>query len=148
VNHERLLDQNVQPTPEDMARHIGGKPRELWRSLTEYLSLHYRHVPELDFGGRKYGWSIRYRRGGKTLVTLFPKRGAFTALVVLGRKEVEKAEGTLDKMSAGGRRLFQDTDQLHDGRWLWIRPSSMADVESIKLLVNAKRQPKLPGQSA
>ena len=35
-------------------------------------------------------------------------------------------------------------DALRDGRWLWIRPTSQADIRSIQLLLSAKRRPK-PG---
>jgi len=139
---ERMLNREIEPTEKDVVRHLGAKAAVLWSSLREYLSVHYEHIPELDFGGRNYGWSIRYRKSGKTLVTLYPERNAFTALVVLGKKEVGKTEGFQDKLSIRVRKMLQETDQLHDGRWLWIRPSSKADVESIKLLLSAKRQPK------
>ena len=119
-----------------------GKKARLWSELRTYLADHYDHVPQRDFGGMKYGWSIRYRKSGKTLVTLFPERGAFTALVVLGIKEVAKTEGLLDRLSKNVRALFDESRQLHDGRWLWIRVSSKADVESIRLLLGTKRQPK------
>ena len=137
-----MLNREIEPTEKDVVRHLGAKAAVLWSSLREYLSVHYEHIPELDFGGRNYGWSIRYRKSGKTLVTLYPERNAFTALVVLGKKEVGKTEGFQDKLSIRVRKLLQETDQLHDGRWLWIRPSSKADVQSIKLLLSAKRQPK------
>lgn len=139
---ERMLNKDIEPTEEEMARHIGARADVLWSSLREYLSVYYDHAPALDFGGQNYGWSIRYRKSGKTLATLFPERSAFAALVVLGKKEVGKTEGVLDKLSIRVRKLFQETDQLHDGRWVWIRPSSIADVESIKLLLSTKRQPK------
>ncbi len=40
------------------------------------------------------------------------------------------------------RQLLADTDQLHDGRWLWIRVRRPADVKSIKDLLKIKRKPK------
>ena len=142
MSFERMLNKDIEPTEEDIVRHIGARAAVLWSSLREYLSVHYEHLPELNFGGRNYGWSIRYRKSGKTLVTLYPERNAFTALVVLGKKEVAKTEGLLDRLSTNVRSLFQKSHQLHDGRWLWIRPSSKADVKSIKLLLSIKRQPK------
>ena len=51
---------------------------------------------------------------------------------------------TITTMPRSGRvrELFQETDQLHDGRWLWIRPTSKKDVESIELLLSTKRRPR------
>ncbi len=141
MTHERMLDQNTEPTEEDILRTVGER-KDLWLNLQKYLETHYDHVPELDFGGKKYGWAIRYRKSGKTLITLFPEEGAFTALVVLGRKEVEKAQPLLDDLSPGVRTLFENTQQLHDGRWLWIRPNCEGDIESVKTLLGTKRKPK------
>ena len=141
MTHERMLDQNTEPTEEDILRTVGER-KDLWLHLRKYVETHYDFVPELDFGGKKYGWAIRYRKSGKTLITLFPEEGAFTALVVLGRKEVEKAQPLLDDLSPGVRTLFENTQQLHDGRWLWIRPCCEGDIESVKTLLGTKRKPK------
>ncbi|MBU7013453.1 MAG: DUF3788 domain-containing protein [Theionarchaea archaeon] len=141
MRFERMLDQDQEPTREDMLRAVG-ENAGLWQDLLEYLETHYDHVSDLDFGGKKYGWAMRYRKSGKTLVTLFPEKGAFTALVVLGRKEVEKAQALLDDLSPDVRALLENTQQLHDGRWLWIRPGCQADIESIKALLSTKRKPR------
>jgi hypothetical protein len=114
----------------------------LWSSLREHLATHYDHTPELDFGGKKYGWAIRYRKSRKTLITLFPERGGFTVLIVLGRQEAVKANAAPDELSSNVREILESTKQLHDGRWLWIRPTCKADIESIKALLSAKRRPK------
>ena len=141
MTYKRMLNQEDKPTEDEMREWIG-KGAVLWCDLREYLASGYDHVPELDFGGKKYGWSVRYRKSGKTMVTLFPECGGFTALVVLGKKEVVKAEAVPDKLSMKVWKLFRETNQLHDGRWLWIRPSSKADLKSIKMLLNAKRRAK------
>ena len=140
MSYERMLKKECKPTEAEMIKWIG-KRAAFWSDLTEYLSSYYDHIPELDFGGKKYGWSMRYRKSGKTLITLFPECGGFTALVVLGKKEVVKAEIVFEKLSKRVQKLFRETNQLHDGRWLWIRPSTKKDIESIKILLNAKRRP-------
>ncbi len=38
----------------------------------------------------KYIGTLRYRKSGKTLCSFFPEKDAFTVLIVLGKKEVEK----------------------------------------------------------
>jgi hypothetical protein len=141
MNYERMLDKDTEPTEEDMLKRIGEKA-ELWLDLREYLADCYDHVPEVVFGGKKYGWAVRYRKSGKTLVTLFPEEGAFTALVVLGKKEGGKAQALVDELSPDVRTLLDNAEQLHDGRWLWIRPLCTADIESVKSLLGTKRRPK------
>ena len=146
MSNERMLDGNTRPTRKEVLETIENKAA-LWSDLREYLAAHYDHEPELGFDGKKYGWAIRYRKGGKTLVTLYPERGSFTTLVVLGKKEITKAEAVLDMLSKNVRTCFENAVAVHDGRWMWIRPLSKADIESVKHLLSAKRRPKSnPGE--
>jgi hypothetical protein len=96
----------------------------------------------LSFDGEKYGWAIRYRKSGKTLVTLYPERGSFMALVVLGKPELVKAKALAARLSKRVQAVLKDATQLRDGRWLWIRPASKADIDSIRVLLGVKRRPK------
>jgi hypothetical protein len=140
---ERYTDANWQPDESEILAGMGRRA-QLWASLRDYLAERYDHVSEWDFGGAKYGWSCRYRRGGRTLVTLFPERGSFTALVVLGKDEAATAEGALSGYSARVRSAFTGARQLRDGRWLWIRPVYPKDVGSVIDLLALKRRPKNP----
>ena len=65
-----------------------------------------------------------------------------SVLVVLGKKEVAKVKALMGELNPKIRRLFQETEQLHDGRWLWIPLTSQSDMETIKLLLGTKRRPK------
>jgi hypothetical protein len=63
-------------------------------------------------------------------------------LVVLGKKEAEKALSMMDQFNASVRKLLDDAEQLRDGRWLWIRVRKQSDINSIKELLKLKRKPK------
>jgi hypothetical protein len=141
---ERYVDAEHQPDESEILAGMGRRG-QLWISLRSYLAERYDHVPEWVFGGAKYGWSCRYRRGGRTLVTLFPEHGGFTALVVLGKDEAVAAEAGLTAYSARVRNEYTGARQLRDGRWLWIRPAYPKDVRSITDLLALKRRPKSPG---
>jgi hypothetical protein len=39
---------------------------------------------EFSFGGKNYGWNLRYLKRGKALVSLYPQSGRFVAQMVLG----------------------------------------------------------------
>ena len=130
--------------PEEQILELLGMKAGLWLSLREYLADYYPDcVPVFGIEGKNKEYVIRYRKSGRTLVTLYSARSSLVVLVVLGKEEVAKTEALVDKLSTKVRKLFQETDQLHDGRWLWIRPSSKTDVESIKLLLSTKRRPKV-----
>ena len=130
--------------PEDQILELLGERADLWLSLRENLAKYYPDcIPLFGIEGKNKEFVIRYRKSSRTLVTLYPADDSLVVLVVLGKKEVAKTEALVDKLSTKVRKLFQETDQLHDGRWLWIRPSSKTDVESIMLLLSTKRRPKV-----
>ena len=139
---ERLYAKEKEPSEEAMREFIGARFAEDWINLKEFLKEYYDFNPETVFYGKKYGWTIRYRKSGKTLCSLFPEDSNFTVLIVLGKKEVEKVEKILKELSAALRKQFNSTDQLHDGRWLWIRMSSTRSLSDIKKILQIKRKPK------
>jgi len=138
----RMLDKETRPNNETILDMIGKTAGEAWTALTQYLGIEYDFKPETVFYGRKYGWTVRYRRSGRTLCSLFPEEGAFTVLIVLGKKEVEKVFGRESKLSESTKTLIRDTKQVRGGRWLWIRILTTDDITDIKHLLHIKKQPK------
>ncbi|MDQ7799427.1 MAG: DUF3788 domain-containing protein [Candidatus Edwardsbacteria bacterium] len=126
------------PTEKDFLALIGPKA-ELWSEIRTYLASHYDHMPELSVGKKEYDWTIRYRKTGKTLVTLMPEQGGFCVLVVLGKEEIEKAGQA--KLNKYVQDVFESAKQYHDGRWLWIRPKAKRDLNSIITLLRIKKGP-------
>ena len=137
--YQRMIDGSITPTEDDITKTVG-KKSSLWLEIQKYLEEYYDFTPELIYYGQKYGWTLRYRKSGKTLCSLFPEKDAFTVLVVLGRIEVEKTFSIIDMLNLEVRTLFENAEQKRDGRWLWIRVLINADVESIKVLLNIKRK--------
>jgi hypothetical protein len=137
-----MTDKTRKPTEEEMVGFIGERAKEAWLEIRRFLEDLYDLVPETIFYGAKYGWTIRYRKGGKTLCSLFPEKGRFTVLIVLGKKESEKALSVQDELSSKIRKLLGDTERLHDGRWPWIRLLTTSDTDDVKKLLQIKRRPK------
>ena len=143
MEFKRMLDNAHLPSDEEILNTIG--PVGLWFDLRQYLKESYDSQPELVFYGKKYGWTIRYRKSGKTLCSLFPEHGSFTVLIVFGRQEGEKTTEILNELSSTTRGLIESTSQLHDGKWLWIRMCEKAQVDDVKLLLVTKRKPLKKG---
>ena len=66
MEYRKLLDKTVIPTEKAIKDYIGTKV-ELWNGIHKYVSDNYDFKPELAFWTKKYGWTIRYKKGGKTL---------------------------------------------------------------------------------
>jgi hypothetical protein len=137
-----MTNKNNKPTDKEMLKTVG-KKSTLWKELKSYIEKYYEFTQEIVFYGEKYGWTLRYRRSRKTLCSLFPEKDAFTVLIVLGKKEVEKTQLMLSKLDKAVKKVFEETKQLRDGRWLWISVRKASDVELIKVLLSVKRRPKI-----
>ncbi|MFW9769875.1 MAG: DUF3788 domain-containing protein [Candidatus Thorarchaeota archaeon] len=139
---ERLHVRDHEPTEKQILEYIGAKARKTWTSLHDFLAENYDFRPELSYWGEKYGWTIRYRKSGKTLTAFYPEKGGFTVQVILGKKEVDKFQSMREEFSRDIVELFDETKQLHDGRWLWIKQPENGTIDDIKKLIQLKRKPK------
>lgn len=142
MSFERMLDKKNQPTVKDITDYLGKDASEAWEDITTFLAENYNFTPETVFGGKKYGWAIRYRRSGRSLCTLHPEKGAFTVLVVLGSKETEQTLAALSDFSPDFANVISGARQYHDGRWLWLRVLDKADITDIKRLLQIKKKPQ------
>jgi hypothetical protein len=116
-----------------------GRRGVLWRELTTAMDERYGIEPTLVPAGAKHGPELKYRKAGRTLVSLLPQEGGFTALVVLGAAESERAFDL--QLGRSVRRVLEDASQYHDGRWLFVPVKSKRDVQDLMSLVALKRRP-------
>ena len=141
IEYQRMMDGTHAPSEREMADFVGEPARGAWVKLRRFLEENYDIVPEMMFD-KKHGWDVRYRKSGRTLITLTPEKGAVRVLIVLGREESEKALSMRDELSPKMCKLIENTKQLHDGRWLWIRLFHTKDADDVEKLLPVKRKPK------
>jgi len=141
MQFQRMLDKEKNPTNDDIISTVGEKS-PLWIEINKFIEARYEILPEIVFYGKKYGWTLRYRKSGKTLCSFFPEINSFSVLIVLGSKEVDKLLQEIQNLNLRTRSVFENTEQLHDGRWLWLRVFDVEDIKSIKLILSIKRNPK------
>ncbi len=137
-----MFDNAIKPTEKDILYFLEKPVSIAWIDLTSFLNINYDFVPETTFYGKKYGWTVRYRRSGKTLCSLFPEKGSFTILLVFGKNEIQKFEELKFEFSQEIVQLHENTKKLHDGKWLWIRVHKSEDLEDVKMLIVIKKKPK------
>jgi hypothetical protein len=138
----RLRDKTRTPNEEEIKRFLGTQASEAWSEIRQFIESRYDFTSETAFYGVKHGWTVRYRKSGKTLCSLFPEKGQFSVLIVLGKKESEKALSIHDELTPQINNVLRSTEQLHDGRWLWIRVANTEDINGVKRLLLVKRKPK------
>src|SRR5512143_2509653 len=137
--HERLTDRTAPPSDADMIDVIGPPLADVWTELRRFLVETYDVVPVLQFAGKRFGWNIQHRKGGRPLCEIYPECNSFVALVVLGKTELDQAMERFDSFGPNVRQRLLDTPRGRDGCWLYTRVSDPSmcqkDVQDIERLV-------------
>lgn len=141
MRYERLLEKQEIPS-EDKILHFIGNKAKYWLQIHEFIEENYDFEKQLAFFSKNYGWTVRYRKSKKTLVSCFPEHNAFSVLLVLGRTEAEKVNKIREELCQSFLEVFDTTEQLHDGRWLWFRVLEQQDLDSLIKVIKVKRNPK------
>ncbi len=143
--YERMMDKTAQPSDADMVNVIGQPIADAWVALRHFLTETYNIAPVFDSGGKKYGWNLQHRIGGRPLCEMYPENGSFTALVILGKSELEQALERIDTFGSLVRKALTETPRLHDGCWMYIRVADpltcQQDVQDIQQLILIKKKP-------
>lgn len=135
------IDKLHKPKEEEISTALG-MTSFIWNDIHNYIVRNYDFTPELIFFTKNYGWTVRYRKNNKTLCYFFPKRGSFLILIVLGGKEANQVDLIKDRLNKNILQVFESTEQLHDGRWLWIEINNSDDIDSFKEILTIKKKPK------
>jgi hypothetical protein len=137
-----MIDKTHLPNDAAILQFLGKKASSNWLTIKQFIEASYEPMIETRFWGVNNGWTIRFRKGGRTLCSLFPEQGAFSVLIVLGKKESNRILSGSLELSPRIHKIIQDTKQLHDGRWVWIRVLSVLDLIDIQKILQVKRKPK------
>ena len=119
---------------------IGNKAYKYWQQVTKLIVALYPDVfvPEWIYGGKKHGWSLRYKKS-KSFCTLIPEKSRFALLIVFGAQERANLETVKDRLSQHTRRDYDRAVTYHDGKWLLLPVDNDQVVEDLKILLTVKR---------
>jgi hypothetical protein len=127
-----------QPTMGEIFASLGSK-RVLWEKLTLFITDNYRTRDDFAFYGKNLGWAKRFRKSGKALLSLYPGKESFTAQIILGQTETEKASSL--KLSNKVKKILEDAHQYTEGRWVFIKIESEQDINDVQQLLMVKFSP-------
>ena len=69
----------------------------MFAELCQHLEKEYKALCKTEYSKDVWlrGWNIKFKKAGKSLCTVYPKKHGFTVLVVVGNKEKEQVEKLL-----------------------------------------------------
>lgn len=107
------------PTEEEMREYI---KNDLWQVFCQHMKEKYGVTPKFEFSkcSLEYGWNIKFKKGSKSLCTVYPRENYFTILLVIGKKEKELFEHRCASFSKDIQQIYQETKEGNNQRWLMI----------------------------
>lgn len=139
----RITQRERAPSDSEVEEWLGKKPYKHWKHLIRLIEQAYPNVftPEWLFGGKKHGWSLRYKKS-KSFCTLVPEKDRFQLLIVFGGEERTKVETIRERPSQYVQREYDQAKTYHDGKWLLLTIDSDAVLRDVMQLLAVKRKPK------
>ena len=113
----------------------------IWNKLTAAIDLLYDVDRLWDKGFGNWKVEYKYRRGGKTLCTFYAKEDVANLLIIYGKAEREEFEKIKDSLSKSMQDIYERTEVLHDGKWLWLPIDDKISIEDIITMLKIKRRP-------
>lgn len=141
--HSRMLNKLLIPTDQDMKKfmRIEGVIQS-WDQFVEHIESNYSLDRIIDYGGKKYGWFVQYKKGKRSIVTLYPERKGFTILFTFGKAENAEYESRKSEVLQLTREIIDSSRRYHDGRWIWFKVRNKSQIEDAKILLDVKHKPR------
>ena len=132
-----LYPQTSEPLREEVDLYVASP---LWMELRAYLEkeLHAASRVEYSRWGMEPGWNVKFKQGGRSLCTVYMRRGYVTAMVSIGAREENAAQLVLLACTAYTREVYQHTAASRMGRWLMLDVTSPEVLADVKALVNLR----------
>ncbi|NDV95718.1 DUF3788 family protein [Dysgonomonas sp. 521] len=146
---ERIYREEPLPDIAEIRKFIKSKKAvKAFDTLLEFLDNNYNFEQEIYFGGKKFGVMLRYRKNGKTLVSIFPEKNAFSIILIYGKKEVILFNAQRESFDAYFTEIFDNTPQLHDGRWMLITIKDETLLPDLAKMIMIKKSIKKENRNA
>ena len=91
-SEKRITKGGSPPTDSEIAAWMGEEAHRYWQQVSRLIDRNYPHIftPEWLYGGKKHGWSLRYKKN-KSFCTLIPEKNRFSLLIVFGAEGAGKS---------------------------------------------------------
>jgi len=84
---------------------------------------------------------LKFRRGGKTILTIYIRENNFEFLVIYGKAEREKFEARRSAFPQKIQDIYDNSKTYHDGKWMLIPIADLETLEAVKELILIKKNP-------
>lgn len=129
------------PSAAAMTELLGLPLFVVWQELCAVIEAKYDMERLWNAGGKNWTYEYKYRRGGKTLCSLYAKSGCMGFMIIFGKAERAKVEEIRGTLSDTVCRQYDEAETYHDGKWVMFEPTDTAQFDDYMKLLAIKRKP-------
>ena len=129
------------PNEEEMTALLGQSLYDLWNKLCAHIDEKYDMDCLWNNGGKAWKYEYKYRRGGKTLCTLYARENCVGFMIILGKEERLKFEAEREHYSKEIQNRYDEAQTYHDGKWIMFEPVDTSLFDDFIRLLRIKRKP-------
>ena len=129
---------NHIPSEYEMSNYINN---ELWDKFCEFMKSNYNVNPIFEFSkcSLEFGWNIKFKKGSRTLCTVYPRENYFCVMIVIGKKEKEQFENMFHSFCIEIQEIYGDTREFNNQKWLMIDlEDEDKKYEDVKKILNIR----------
>jgi len=129
------------PSPDVLMSHMGSNAIMAWNKICDFMDQNYDMEPLWDYGGKYGKYVLRFKKGGKTICTLYVRDNQFGCWMILGQNERDKFERSRDDFTYEIQSIYDTTTVYHDGKWIMLELSDDHLVDDIEKMIIIKKRP-------
>jgi len=84
---------------------------------------------------------LKFRRSGKTILTIYIYDDRYDFLVIFGKAEREKFEARRDEFPQKIQDIYDNSKTYHDGKWMMIPVADLDTLKAVKQMIMIKKKP-------
>ena len=129
------------PSESIMIALLGKALYDVWLSLCSAIDERYEMERSWNSGGKNWTYEYKYRRGGKTLCSLYARESCLGFMIIFGKDERLKFEENRESYSSGVQKIYDEAQTYHDGKWIMFYPEDSLMFDDFMRLLEIKRKP-------
>ena len=129
------------PTQSTMTELLGQPLFAVWQELCSAIDEKYDMERLWNTGGKNWVYEYKYRRGGKTLCSLYAKSNCVGFMIIFGKDERLKFEADRDNYAKEIQKIYDEAPTYHDGKWMMFEPVDASLFPDLIRLLRIKRKP-------
>ncbi len=129
------------PDAEEMTCLVGRHLYEIWNKLRALIEDKYDMDCLWNKGGKAWKYEYKFRKGSKTLCSLYARENCIGFMTVLGKDERIKFEADKETYSKEVQEIYDNTHTYHDGKWIMFEPTDASLFNDFIRLLCVKRKP-------